>query len=502
MSQKIVGLVSLTDPRDTAFAQERESYIQQKHDNLVQFLTKEGFGVVDPLKEMRAKISYKEMFGVRTLKEIKACTEILKSKNIEALIIGCWHWTEPQLAKVLVQELDVPICLYTERDPSWAGSCNIASAGASLWESAPNHHALTHERIRGNKKQLLSWLHTVCAIEKLKRGSILLWGGSYSLRMEHLRDDSAKLKSFLIGDILEEGEYYLIKRAEKILQEEESRIDRFISWLKDNKVNIVQDEKMLTPEVLKKASALYLAAKDRLNKLEDFNILGVSIKCQNCLSVEYGVTACFLPAFLPFSEDSEGKHKIFPTVCEGDIKGLITAVLLNLIQPAIPPLFGDLKYVGDEYFLLSNCGDPSIYYAYNSSKAKDILPHLAIKGQCHGESGGAVGFMGHPGQMTICRLVRVKDNYFMQMGLGEALPIDESIIQGITYGRMWPCHAIRLDVDYGRLLKSVGSNHLTAFPGDYVREVSLACRETGVPIIRINSNESLDHFREEITRLD
>ena len=43
--------------------------------------------------------------------------------------------------------------------------------------------------------------------------------------------------------------------------------------------------------------------------------------------------------------DDLGPKPIFSTVCEGDIKGLLTSVLLQQIRPEVGPIFGDLKYL-------------------------------------------------------------------------------------------------------------------------------------------------------------
>ncbi|MHA1212406.1 MAG: fucose isomerase, partial [Candidatus Heimdallarchaeota archaeon] len=87
---------------------------------------------------------------------------------------------------------------------------------------------------------------------------------------------------------------------------------------------------MITKDSISKQIALYLASRDLIAKRLENNerIIGVSVKCQPEISIDYGVTACLLPAFLPFSQDSEGDKPIIPTVCEGDIKGLLTSALL------------------------------------------------------------------------------------------------------------------------------------------------------------------------------
>ncbi|MCD6169065.1 MAG: fucose isomerase [Candidatus Latescibacteria bacterium] len=492
-----VGILSFTDPRETAaFFSEREDYIQERHRKLRSYLEENGIEVADPLSEMRTAGG--KYFGLRKMGEVEEAVRRLRSEQIEALVIGCWHWTEPMLPLYAVRELNLPVCLFTENDPTWAGATNISAVGASLWEAAANRHAVTHERILADRSALVKWVRGVTAIERLRRSSLLLWGGSYCLRMEHLQDDIPKLKSFLVGDILSEGQYILIRRAEKMPR---SRVNGFLAWLNDNGVQISYDETMLTEPILRRQIALYLAARDRLQELGEERIVGVSVRCQPELSEEYGVTACLLPSFLPFGEDSEGRRPVVSAVCEGDIKGLLTCALLASISAGMPALFGDLKYVGKDYLIISNCGGSSVYYAGNSNRASEVLPYVRIEGQCQGAAGGSVGYDGQPGPLTVARLLRIRGRYFLQMGLGESLEITSQIRERIKWGQMWPHIAINLGVDPAKLTRVAGSNHYSAIPGNFTAELRYAAREAGIPVVPIDSDEGLEDFYHRVAEL-
>ncbi|MBC7328216.1 fucose isomerase [bacterium] len=476
-----IGIVSFTDPRPTAHSEARESYIREHHISLKQYLLTKGFSLVDPMDEVKRG---SDTFGIRTTEEVEKAGQILKRDSADCLILGLWHWTEPQLPLTLVRSLKVPTLLYAEADPTWAGSVCVSAVGASLWEAGIS---LTHHRVLGDKEEVAKWARGVLALQRMRKSAILLWGGSYCLRMEHLQDDIPYLKSFLIGDVLSEDQYILIKKAEDIERSQPERIEGFLKWLESKGAKIMYDSKMLTPDVLKKQISLYLASKDRLEELKNENIIGVSIKCQPELSEIYGVDACSLPAFLPFGEDSEGEKTPKATVCEGDIKGLLTCALLEGLKPGTPSLFGDLKFIGDDYVIISNCGASSIYYASFSNRAEDTLPHLTIAPQCQGASGGAFGYDGKEGTLTIARLTRIDRQYIMQLGLGKALPLEEDIKKNILWGNTWPHIAIDLGVSRKQLVQMVGANHLCALQGDYVEELEFACREAGLEVWRFSS---------------
>lgn len=497
--EAVVGVVAFTDPRDTGLAAEREQYLRESHQSLVKHLSRNGVKVVDPMRKLRRGWTPEMMFGLRTKNEVDDAIDIFLRGRIECLIIGSWHWTEPMLPIMLVRELDVPVMLYANHNASWAGSTFLSSTGASFWENAANQNMLRHQRLQGRIERILPWVRGVSSASKLSRGSLLLWGPSYCLRMEHLQDDLPGLKSFMVGDFVMEDQYSLIRRAEAMLAEA-SRIDGMISWLGEMRCQVEYDRDMLTEESLRREVALYLAAKDSVaEKLaEGEPIMGASIRCQPELSVDYGVTPCLIPSLLPYPEDFEGAKPVIPVVCEGDVKGLVTCALLHLANPTCPPLFGDLKYVDDDLMIISNCGGASIYYSELSTCARECLPRVWLKGQCQGASGGAVGFYSKPSDVTVARLTRIDGEYWMQYGRGSITEMTEDVKRNILWGKMWPNTPIRIPAPRDLLISAAGSNHYSASPGDLTAEIEAFCRVHGIPKVRLDSEDELQAFVDSI----
>lgn len=490
-----VGLISITDtPRALAFVEEREEVIAKKHNNFKKYLKDNEIEVVDASVYIPREKGWVSFYSSE---DIQKAVDVFFQHHIEAVIVGCWHWSEPMFVVELVRELNKPILLYADEDPAWAATCLLSAAGASLWETSPNKAAQVHKRIYGDKEAVLKWIRGVCAFEKMKKGKVILWGGSYALRMEYLQDDFPKLKSFLIGDIVVEDQYVLIKYTQQI---SESRINSFVNWLKEGGTKLNFDDKVFTPQVLRKQIGLYLAAKDRINEIGG-NIIGASVKCFDELSDIYGVDPCFLPAFMPYLEDSEGTKKSIPTVCEGDIKGLLSSIMLTNITGGIPSLFGDVTYIGKDYFIISNCGASSIYYACKPCSTGNILKNLVIEANCEGVSGGAVGYTTPPGEMTVIRLIRSKGKYFMHAGLAKAIEIDQNIESKFYYGKTWPHTALYMEVNHHLLLEALGSNHLIAIPGNHTEEIGYLCRQAGIELFRIDSNEGIEKWLERVHHL-
>jgi L-fucose isomerase-like protein len=489
------GLITFTDDRTNIFSREHEINLEAKHKELRSFLECEGFRVVDAMESLRGSSSV-EWFGVHSASEVREVADHLKQGHAECLIIVSHLWTPPGLAIELVKRMDLPVCLYAERMLS-----SIICMGAGLQQVVPNRHALTHERLVEKERwRLPHWVRGVTAVEKLKYDSAMLFGSTYCLKMEHLEDDHAKLKRMLIGDLLIEEQSVFIARGQRILREEPQRIARFKRWLVENGARICYDGQRVTDHVLDVHIADVLGMRQRLAELSEHRIRGISVRCQPELAEERGITACSIPAFLPFAEDAEGPQQPIVTICEGDVRGLVTLMLLHRIVPSVPPTFGDLMDASERLVRISNCGGGGLYWAANSMRAKDCLPHVTLAGTWNASGGAAFGYYSPPGPVTVARLTRVNDSYFMHLARGEQLEVKGDVEKEMlsTYGATWPQHAVSLGVNPHYLVRAMGANHPCLTTGDHTLELAYACREVGLPIVRIDSESELRHYCEEV----
>ncbi len=484
-----VTVASFTDPRITTLSAEGERYIQKTHRKLVAELKRE-FNVIDPQSRMREKWSGKTAYGISSEKDIarflRLAQQMSKGMKINAFVIQSAGWTEPFLPMSIAKQLNVPIAVYTPDDPSAAGNVSISSIGASLLEQ-DNHYFRVHLRTR-DVDTLKKWTRAALAYNNLLQSTILFWGDSDCLRMKHLQGDVNQAESIFVYRVAQEGQYRLIKRAEKLLAEKDRRIQNFINRL-EKKSNVIykQGTKLDSRQTLEKQAALYYAARDRLKEFTDEKIAAVSLKCQPELSEDYGYTGCLIPSFLPFKVDRD--DEIFPTTCESDFHGTLSVALLKAINPTVPPLFGDFKYIKNGTIYISNCGGASVYYAANSNKLADVLPQITLEGQCQGKMGCAVGYKGKETLLTVLRLYRVRGEYKAQAAVGRGLTITE---HPTTWGTMWPTVGIELGVDDEKFVRVAASNHFTATEGDYIDELQFVCRLYGIPVERIDSDAELD----------
>jgi len=499
-----VAILTFTDAREEGISSEAvERFLRGKQEELDGFLAREGVEVIDPLQSLRPKDS--KWYGLRSLKEIEEVVRLLASQRIDAVIVGAWTWSPPMFIKEFIRRFPKPLLYFTENDPMSGNLSQLAATCSSLMDWSVNEYARKHERCFGDRRQVLRWLRGVTAVQRMRESALMLWGGSYAVKMDQLQDDFTKLKSFMIRDVLQEDQYILVNRAERIRAREPHRIRAFLDWIKSMGMRITQDPKMVTEEALDKQTALLLAARDRLHELADENIRGVSIKCQPEIYSEYGVNACMLPAFLPLAENELGPQAIYPTVCEGDAKGLLTGVLLHAINPGVPPAFGDLVSVGDDHIEFANCGAGSLFWAANSLKSPEALSRVEAVANIHGNSGAAFNYFGVEEQaVTVARLTRIDGTYYMQLGAGRELDARRFLHERLGekepqhLGGSWGKVVVDLGVRAEQFVKVIGANHLHATLGDVTAEIEAACRLWGIRTVRLDRNTDMARFYDEV----
>jgi len=484
-----IVVASFTDPRMTPLDAPREQYVQAQHAKLVGRLG-EHFNVLDPQSRLRAGWHGTSNYGISSdadVADFLALTaESATRVRPKALVVQAAQWTEPFLPLSLAKQLDLPVAVYSPDDPAWAGNVSIAAIGASMLEQEGRFFR-AHLRTR-SVETLVKFLRAAVAYSVVKESTVLLWGDSDCLRMKHLQGDVNQAESLFVRRVAQEGQYRLIRRAEALLAAGDERIAGLVTLFEDKcEVCYRAGTKLDERSVLDKQVALYLAARDRLAEMADENVLGVSLKCQPELSEDWGITGCLIPSFLPFALSAD--ETPVPATCEGDFNGTLSVALLQALNPAVPPLFGDFKHASGGTIYISNCGGSSVYYAANSMNPDKVLPELRFEGQCQGAMGGAVGYWGKATTLTVLRLYRIAGEYRVQMALGKGITITEN---PTSWGAMWPTIGIDLGVDDEKLIRVAAGNHFAATDGDFIEEAEYLFRFYGIPVERIDSNEALD----------
>jgi L-fucose isomerase-like protein len=459
-----------------------------------------GVQVVTPCADL-ARRDPSAAGGIRDARDLQYCLEALRSARVDCLVIEVCHWMKISFVAQLVHELGLPTAVFAVVEDGWNGVPGASAVCGSIRELPRTRNESLLEAFLGpGIEGLLSWIKGVTALARMRRSSLMLWGGGYGAEMPYSRGDPAAVESLLVGEVMTEQEEVLTRRAGKIQIGEHGRIVAFLSWLVDHGVEIERDGRMVTQESLDFQTALYLSARDRLEELESGSppdgrtIIGASIKCHYEMSITCAAcTACFLPAFLAFGVDSEGKRDVIPFACEGDLNGVASLAMLHQLEPGVPPLFGDLVAYRSDHVLLRNCGASSVYWAGLSNDPAVSLPQARLRPNLHGASGAAIGYETPAcSAVTFARLFRQNGSFAMLLGKGSILGHDA----GSEYDDPWPHTRLSLGVDSRELFSAMPCNHGSLSVGDMTAEIEFLCAYAGLRVFRCDDDRDLRALRD------
>lgn len=430
---------------------------------------------------------------IHTARELADGISQLKAHGAECLIIVLSHWTRIALIVNLVRSMGLATALYARTTGGFNGVTALTAASAALREIAHSRSTDFHARFRdGMQEEILQWVEGAAAYTVMRKSRLMCWGGGYGANMPYTRSDPDFLESRLVAEVMTEQEVVLTEKADRILAEESTKTETFLNWLDANGLRIDYNDTMCTHDSVRRQTALYLAARERLSELEDENISGVSIKCHFELSTtHWGCTACMLPAFLPFPEGPGGSEKVVPVACEGDLNGLVSLLMLHAVNPDVPPLFGDFVEYNKDYTLLRNCGASSVYWAGASNDPAESLSRTRLLPNMHGKSGAAVHYeTPEIDTVTACRLFRLHGDFHVLAAAGRVLGEREDS----RYTDPWPHTRIKFGVDSDLLFQAYPCNHSSITRGDFTRQIEWICRLAGIQCHVMSSNEDANSF--------
>jgi len=89
----------------------------------------------------------------------------------------------------------------------------------------------------------------------------------------------------------------------------------------------------------------------------------------------------------------------------------------------------------------------------------------------------------------------------MHLGLSESIEITNDIQSKFHYGKTWPHTAVKMKVDQQLMVKALGANHLVAVFGNYIEEITNFCKQAGIEIFMIDSNDGIRKWLEKVAKL-
>jgi len=382
--------------------------------------------------------------------------EKFKAEKIDGLFVPhCNFGTEYLVAK-LSKELAVPVLLWGPRDerPSADGirlrdtQCGLFATGKVLRRFQVPFTYLKNCRLTDSAfEQGIKRFLAVCNTVKVFRNIRIL-------------QISTRPYDFLTtmcneGELLEKYNIQLapipmpeLTAEIKAVKQDKDKINEVLEYIKANmEIKIKQQE-------LENVAALTVAMRSLANRY-DCNV--VAIQCWNFLQSEIGIMPCAANALLT----DEG----LPVVCETDIHGAITSLLVEAAgMGEAVSFFADwtVRHPDNENGeLLQHCGPWPISVA----KDKPVLGYpLAF------DHPGAVEALAKPGLVTLARFDGDNGEYSLLLGTAKA--VEGPYTKG-TY--MW-VEVENLDRLEEKVVCGPYIHHCTGIHGDVVAILYEACK--------------------------
>ena len=409
---------------------------------------------------------------IRSKSDIAVNVHAAVSARVDAVLINTPIFMSPAMVAHAARQITQPIALVCNESPdTFAQLALLACAGAL------DQMGIRYRRIPGdlsdaeNRAELIAYLRATAAATRLK-GMTFGALGWRSLGISTGTADLVMWERVFGVDIEHIDQFEIIRRADKITA---GQVELYVQWLTANLGALDYNNTSFTPANLDRQIRSYLATK---SILRDYELDFVGIKCQSEVSNGY-VLQCLNVALLNDPYDAEGMKEPMVCSCEADHDGALTMQILKLLSGGEPTNLNDITFVSENSMTLANCGAMATYFAAWSRDPAENLKRVRMVPHVFGDAGGgATQFVVPPAPLTLARLCRQGDRYWMGTARGEA----EMRARDPNNRGLLPRPLIfpRLALDKRRFLRDFGSNHIHSVRGDLTRELAEFCQLTGI----------------------
>lgn len=393
-------------------------------------------------------------------KDIQAIAAKFKNQGIKGLFLPHCNFGTEYVCARLAKELDVPVLLWGPRDerPNEEGirlrdsQCGLFATGKVLRRFKVPFTYLTNCRLGDPEfeRGIKDFLAVCNIVDAFKHTRILQIAPRPFDFWTTMCNEGELLERFNIQ--LSPIPMTELTEAVKVAKFQSEQIAEVVNYCKEN-MNI-----RIKGEELEMVAALKVAMKGLAEK---YGCNAIAIQCWNALQSELGIMPCAANSLL----NEEG----IPVVCETDIHGAITAVMVEAAgMDEHRGFFADwtVRHPDNENGeLLQHCGPWPISVA----KEKPTIGYpLAF------EHPGAVEAEANHGDMTLCRFDG--DNGEYSLLLGNAKGVEGPYTKG-TYVWVEVANLKRLEA---KIVEGPYIHHCVGIHKDVVPVLYEACKYIGV----------------------
>lgn len=404
----------------------------------------------------------------------------LKNEGVEMTIFNYAIWCYPQYTAVATNFAPGPYLLFCNIHPSECGMVGMMAASGTL-----DQMELVHTRIFGSigddevLQKVMSFIRAACAVNRL-RG---LTYGNFGGRPMGMYTTVANLAQWqrMFGIDIENIEQYEIMRYGNEVEQEKVTAAR--EWLEERVGNIAYNDSNFTPEKLETQIRSYYALR---RIIDERGLDFIGIKAHGDLTDWY-ITMDLAEAFLNDPYDWDGPHEPIVASTESDMDGALTMQILKNIT-GMPVLFADVRHYEKsvDCWFFGNSGTHATYYAKGSLVPEENLKHVSFypESKDYPAGGGSVHHFAAPGKVTMARLARKGDSYYLTIVPGEIVQFSQEKMQelGNTATPAWPIAFTKCRVSAEEFIEKYPCNHIHGVYGDYVEELKTVAKLLDIPV--------------------
>lgn len=462
-----IGLISISDGRDFVHRDIRD-FIAAAEARLAAALRQAGHDVV-----VASAIVHSNDMAVSLAREVDA-------QDVDLTVLHYAVWAFPHFTMLAAGATRSPLVLVGSLDPVQPGMVGMLAAGGALDQIGRRHLRLwgaADDALTGAVSTRAAAAAAVRGLRGLTFGRI----GGRPMGMNTTVANTDQWQRMFGIDVEEIDQWEIVLRSAAV-SSSVPRAGR--EWLEKLAGGVHYDGSRLTPELLERQLASYVAMRDLVAERHlDFS----GIKGQPELTNNFA-TMDITEALLNDPYDFDGGKATHVCATEADMDGALTMQILKLLSGGLPVLFADVRhYHADrDIWDLANSGQHATWYAERSDNAADNLRsvHLYPEVFFFPAGGASVQHIAAPGAMTFARLSRLDGQYRLQLTRGQFERYDDATNEALARQSTfeWPHAFARLDAPADQFLARFGANHIHAVPGDHIGALTATADLLGIDV--------------------